>query len=268
MKTPLFLSFFLIVSSLYGFAQHTQYVKLVDGITNTPLDSFQVSVYLVNNGNFEPVSISITNKEGLAEIKSVIDSGRNYKVQADQLRRHVSHFYNETSNMRHFTGDTFVMPAYQWIIHKVRFQQVFFAANSYRLLDFYKGVIDEVLPRFIETLSDEPTFDIVVIGHSDNKGSEDYNRLISLRRAEEVKKYLMSKGIKKNKILIKAKGSSDPLVPNEKNGADDPEGRAQNRRVEFKIDTHTENTPPIEYESHCQLPPPLTHQYPRSHTGI
>lgn len=67
-------------------------------------------------------------------------------------------------------------------------------------------------------------------GHTDDRGSEDFNMKLSQSRADEVKKYLVSKGISSNLITAKGFGESKPLVPN-----DSDSNREKNRRVEFKI---------------------------------
>jgi outer membrane protein OmpA-like peptidoglycan-associated protein len=66
-----------------------------------------------------------------------------------------------------------------------------------------------------------------VTGHADRSGSDDYNMRLSNRRAEAVKKQLMSLGVAEEDIATQAKGESDPLVPTE-DGVREP----QNRRVE------------------------------------
>ena len=73
---------------------------------------------------------------------------------------------------------------------------------------------------------------------------------LSQRRANEAAAYLESKGVAKERIVTKAMGKSSPMVPNEKDGQDDPEGRAQNRRVVFNIiPDKPENAPDIIYEA-------------------
>ena len=67
-------------------------------------------------------------------------------------------------------------------------------------------------------------------GHSDAIGETDYNRDLSRRRAEMVKKYLLSKGIDKDRLEVEAVGESEPA-----SRQDTRIGRALNRRVEFRI---------------------------------
>jgi OmpA-OmpF porin, OOP family len=79
-------------------------------------------------------------------------------------------------------------------------------------------------------LSDEPGIRMAVHGHTDNRGSGGYNRDLSQRRAQAVVKYLTDKGIAVERLEAKGFGPDRPVATN-----DSDAGRAQNRRVEFKV---------------------------------
>lgn len=76
---------------------------------------------------------------------------------------------------------------------------------------------------------------IIAVGHTDSIGTVAYNQKLSVRRAESVKAYLVSKGIEANRIYTEGKGESQPIAPNTINGKDNPAGRAKNRRVEIEV---------------------------------
>ena len=67
-------------------------------------------------------------------------------------------------------------------------------------------------------------------GHTDNQGNPEANMLLSEKRAKAVKKYLVSKGVKEDKIITEWFGQTQPIESNDKEA-----GRAKNRRVEMKI---------------------------------
>ncbi len=71
---------------------------------------------------------------------------------------------------------------------------------------------------------------IIAVGHTDSVGSDGYNQKLSVKRAEAVKAYLVSKGIEKNRVYTEGKGESQPVADNKSR-----DGRAKNRRVEIEV---------------------------------
>jgi OOP family OmpA-OmpF porin len=75
---------------------------------------------------------------------------------------------------------------------------------------------------------------LIITGHTDNVGTEEYNLKLSDKRANAVKDYLVLQGISSEQIETEAKGESEPVADN-----DTHEGRTANRRVEIIIITKT-----------------------------
>ncbi|MEM1097054.1 MAG: OmpA family protein [Bacteroidota bacterium] len=72
--------------------------------------------------------------------------------------------------------------------------------------------------------------ELIVVGHTDAKGSDAYNQQLSQRRADAAASYLMSQGVAPNRITTLGKGETEPIATN-----DTDFGRSQNRRVEVAI---------------------------------
>lgn len=98
--------------------------------------------------------------------------------------------------------------------------------------DFDKAVIRPqdypILDQNIVALKEWGDVDVEVAGHTCNIGTEEYNLGLSLRRAEAVRNYLVSKGVSADRLTVRGYGESRPAVSNATR-----EGRAQNRRVEL-----------------------------------
>jgi OOP family OmpA-OmpF porin len=86
------------------------------------------------------------------------------------------------------------------------------------------------LDAAIETLKKHPSLKIEISGHTDSKGNDAYNVDLSQRRADAVKQYMVERGIDASRIETRGAGENEPIASN----ATRP-GRAQNRRIEFKL---------------------------------
>jgi OOP family OmpA-OmpF porin len=111
-------------------------------------------------------------------------------------------------------------------------EKVSFAAES--LFDFDKAIVKAdgkaALDSLLASLQGMNTEAIVTVGHTDSIGSDAYNEKLSLRRAEAVKAYLVSKGVEAARVFVEGKGESQPVADNKT-----AEGRAKNRRVTVEV---------------------------------
>ncbi len=99
-----------------------------------------------------------------------------------------------------------------------------FETNKATLKPESMGVINKIY-RIMEK---HPELKFSVEGHTDNVGDEDFNMKLSLARAETVRNKLISMGIASDRLTVKGLGETTPVADNSS-----PEGRANNRRVEF-----------------------------------
>lgn len=100
--------------------------------------------------------------------------------------------------------------------------------------DFDKSIVKEQYYAMLKDLVsyiEENNYDITITGHTDSKGSNEYNYALSVRRAESVKQKLMEFGLSEGRISgLEGKGGLIPIATNETD-----EGRALNRRIEFNL---------------------------------
>ncbi len=111
-------------------------------------------------------------------------------------------------------------------------QKVTYAADAF--FDFDKSVLKPEgkakLDELVNNIQGVNLEVIIAVGHTDSVGSAAYNQKLSVRRAEAVKAYLVSKGIEKNRVYTEGKGESQPVADNRTAA-----GRAKNRRVEVEV---------------------------------
>ena len=105
---------------------------------------------------------------------------------------------------------------------------VLFASNAVDLLPSARDRLSDVATALQE--SQNP---LLIEGHTDSRGTDDYNSQLSQRRAERVREFLIAQGVPPNRIEIRGVGEDRPVATN-----DTAEGRANNRRVEIVME-HT-----------------------------
>lgn len=85
-------------------------------------------------------------------------------------------------------------------------------------------------------LNENPYFIIEISGYTDSEGDDEYNIILSQKRANSVVNHLIQKGISKKRLVAKGYGEANPIAANINiDGSDNPDGRQLNRRIEFKI---------------------------------
>lgn len=105
-------------------------------------------------------------------------------------------------------------------------RNIFFDLDSYAIKPESKIELD----RLVTLLRENPSIQIEIGGHTDNTGKPEYNLKLSENRAKAVADYLIQQGIATSKLISKGYGQTQPVAPN-----DTEDGRAQNRRTEFKV---------------------------------
>ena len=111
-------------------------------------------------------------------------------------------------------------------------EKVTFASDA--LFDFDKSVLKPEgkakLDQLVMRQQGMTLEAIVATGHTDSVGSDGYNERLSMRRAEAVKAYLVSRGTEANRVFVEGRGEKQPVADNATT-----DGRAQNRRVQIEV---------------------------------
>ena len=93
------------------------------------------------------------------------------------------------------------------------------------------------LEKVAAVMNTYPKASALIEGHTDGKGSDQYNQRLSERRADSVRRWLAAAGVK-TQMSARGLGKTNPVAPNVKpDGSDDPVGRQRNRRVEITVRT-------------------------------
>ena len=108
----------------------------------------------------------------------------------------------------------------------LRLGEILFDTDSYNLKSESKETIDNIINAIKKTYPDR---EIIVQGHTDNTGREDYNKTLSERRAKTVADYILP-NLNHDKLSYSGFGDKEPIAPN-----DTAEGRRKNRRVDIII---------------------------------
>jgi outer membrane protein OmpA-like peptidoglycan-associated protein len=124
---------------------------------------------------------------------------------------------------------------------KVTGQEIKIELSADVLFDFdsfaLRSEAEDPLRKVADVLKDYPKSPVIIEGHTDGKGTDQYNQTLSDRRAESVKRCLADRGgVESGRVTTRGWGKTKPVAPNTKpDGSDDPEGRRKNRRVEITV---------------------------------
>lgn len=197
--------------------------RVLDQKTGKPL-SAEIVYNLVTGG--EPIGTAISNEE-TGEYQIVLPYGQNYRFNAIASGYYAVSENMDLSNLKEYKEikrDLYLVPIE--VGQVVRLNNIFFEFGKAEL----KQESFTELDRVVTLLNDNPSMSIEIAGHTDNVGSDADNLKLSQDRANAVVAYIVSKGIPASRIVAKGYGESVAIADN-----NTEEGRAVNRRVEFKI---------------------------------
>ncbi|MCU0327535.1 MAG: OmpA family protein [Chitinophagales bacterium] len=162
-----------------------------------------------------------------------VKANKEYKVLGE-----LSGYYPSMTNFRTpiqlFRNDTIVKLFVMEPIEKKRYvvENIYYAFDKSVVRDDYNQILDSVVSLMYQF----PDAFLRIDGHTDARGTEEYNQALSERRCKAAAEYILLKGVEPERMIMRGYNESVPIAPNvTPSGEDDPAGRAKNRRVEFKI---------------------------------
>jgi OOP family OmpA-OmpF porin len=214
-------------------AGKTAVLIVSDGERNIGMDALEAAIKLHQkypNVCFHTISLA-DNEKGKTTLKAISKLGDDCvyaeaseltgnPAAIDQLAKDI--FY--TVETREILQEVVEVEAAAVVPEIIEFDTPTFAFDQYELTPEAKMGLDENL----ETLSSQPDLSMVIQGHTDSTGPEDYNQKLSEKRAQAVYEYFISKGVSPERMQTIGYGESRPVADNSS-----AQGRALNRRTEI-----------------------------------
>ena len=196
--------------------------KVFDAETTNPL---LARFELIDLANAKTMMDAYSNADGTFLI--CLPEGKDYALNVNN-KGYL--FYSDNFTMTH--GD-FTKPYLKDVPlkpikvgEKVVMRNIFFDLESFAL----KTESKIELNRLVKLLKENIALQVEIGGYTDKTGRPEYNQKLSENRARSVADYLVQNGIEASRLISKGYGETQPIAPN-----DTEEGRAQNRRTEFKV---------------------------------
>ncbi len=198
--------------------------KVMDAVTLGPLGGVIVEIY---DNELGRMVANFESNTRTGEYMVSLNSGKNYgfAIKAQEYMFHSENLIIPPA--------TTVQEVYMdFKLNKVKVGSKIILKNIF--FDFDKATLRSEsateLNRLVKMLTDVPKMTIEISGHTDNVGSDAYNKKLSEDRAKAVVEYLIVQGIDRDRLEYAGYGETQPIADN-----DSEEGRQINRRTEFKV---------------------------------
>ncbi|MBL1145664.1 MAG: hypothetical protein D8M25_12080 [Bacteroidetes bacterium] len=201
--------------------------------SSKPLKNAKIRVYQLDESNQERFLVQETKTDENGDYKVNLDPNQKYVITAEN-----ENYFRNEETINTFDYKTKSAYSKNFQLNAITNQAIVIENIYYK---FDKAELTEVASNVIDTtiypmLINNPEIVVEISSHTDSKGSKGYNLKLSQERAESVVKYLKKKGIAKERLQAKGYGMAKPIALNKNaDGSDNPEGRAKNRRTEFKV---------------------------------
>jgi len=190
------------------------------------LDPLEAKIEIVDNETNEQIAV-LSSNEASGKFIVNLPAGKNYglSVSKDGYMFHSENFnIKDDAKFQQITREILLQPMV--VGTKIVLRNIFFDYDKATLRSESFGELSKVL----KILDDNPNMKIEISGHTDNRGSLEYNTKLSRSRAKSVVDYLIEKGVKSERLSYEGYAFTQPISDN-----DTDEGRQMNRRVEFKV---------------------------------
>jgi outer membrane protein OmpA-like peptidoglycan-associated protein len=221
--------------------KHTEYIHLnlignvtemFDSVVVGTLKDAVIEVYIKDvSGEKILVKTSSTDQNGKYDVG--LEAGKDYVIVARK-----DGFINSSQDLSTRNISTTQTLQADFTVNKlpkgpVRIKNIQYEFDRSELTANSKTIIDTTIYKL---LIENPKITVELSSHTDSKGADTYNQKLSQKRAESVVNYLIAKGIDSKRLTAVGYGETKPIAPNQNpDGSDNPEGRQQNRRTEFRV---------------------------------
>jgi len=194
----------------------------------TSIVFWRAIIYTKNDKVFKTISGSRLSGsdilwDGVSDTGQLVESGEEYYLVVEAIDSALNKGFSEKIPI---SVDILVIPTERGL--KISVTNIEFGFNTANLEGEKTFAL---LRRGVEVLKTYDKYKIIIEGHTDSTGDENYNLVLSQKRAESVGRFLIQNGITKERLSYKGYGSQYPIDTNAT-----PEGRARNRRVEFILE--------------------------------
>lgn len=204
----------------------------VDNREKKYLAGSRVALYIGNSN--EKVFIASTETDSAGRYFFTVEPNHQYILQFENVRSGSAYIPFSTRGITE--PDTLHLKDYG--INSITkdalvIKNIYYEYGKFRLKKEQKEILDESV---VSLMKEAPEIVVELGSHTDDRGGESFNLKLSQKRADEIVTYVIKRGIDKSRIIGKGYGYTVPVAPNKfDDGTDNPDGRAMNRRTEFKV---------------------------------
>lgn len=204
--------------------------KVLDAVSHNPLGA---NIIVVNNSDQELYGVYNSNSH-TGKFIVILIPGKNFGISIESL----TPGYLPYSEIIDINPDEYFEINKDILLEPIEVIKKDIPSNIF--FDYNKADIrvesETELNKLLKLLLDNPNLKAELSSHTDNIGPDEYNMMLSNKRAQSVMDYLIKHDIEKERLIAIGYGETKPIAPNENpDGSDNPEGRQLNRRTEFKI---------------------------------